>query len=96
MPTTETRSSVRTHHDTDEIQEAIALDRLRQMAKFSKRHTVSCDCRHSKGYLNEQDCTGLSVYDLNGKQCATFRGHQYRALEDRDGSISVFSTLVRN
>jgi hypothetical protein len=85
------RLTVRTHHDAD----AVELDRLRLMGRYSRQHSVVCDCQRCDD-LDPEDCGGLSVYNAAGGQCASYRGNQYRALQNYDGSLSIFSTQVRN
>jgi len=83
-------SKLDTHHDPGEVQ----LDRLRLMREYSRHHSVTCDC-FSDQRITEDDCAGLQVRNARGHQVASYRGHQYRALRKADGTIAVYSTLVR-
>ena len=77
-------STVRTHHDDDEIREAVRMDRLRRMATYSRLYSITCDCCANDGDSDEENCEGLSVFNRNGKPCARFHGRQYRGLANPD------------
>lgn len=90
-------SAVQVHHPAEEVNQVLALDgKLRLMGQFPRYYSVFCDCCASDGKLDPEDCAGLRVHDRRGNPVATFRGKQYRAIENSDRTIGVFSTLVRN
>jgi hypothetical protein len=95
MNTVAVPSKLDTHHDMVKIREAIERDRWPLMREFSRHHSVLCDCA-SDTRISEENCAGLQVLNHQGKQVASYRGQQYRALRRTDGTIAIFSTLVRN
>lgn len=88
-------TKVDVHHNPDEVSEGVAMDRLRLMREYSRHHSVTCDC-FSDTRISEENCNGLQVLNHQGKQVASYRGSQYRALRKTDGSIAIYSVLVRN
>jgi hypothetical protein len=88
-------SKVDTHHDPGEVHEGVAMDRLRLMREYSRHHSVTCDCLSDRR-ITEEDCAGLQVLNARGHQVASYRGRQYRALRKADGTLAVYSVLVRN
>ena len=90
-------SAVQVHHDVEEVNEALRIDgRLRLMGTFPKHYTAYCDCIASDGRVDPEDCGGLRVHDRRGNPVSVFRGRQYRAVENRDRTVRVYSTLVHN
>jgi hypothetical protein len=87
-------SKLDVHHNPDEVSEGVRMDRLRLMATYSRAHSVTCECA-SDLRISEENCAGLQVLNANGRQCASYRGAQYRALRNANGAIAIFSTLVR-
>jgi hypothetical protein len=88
-------SKLDTHHDPGEVRNAVELDRLRLMREYSRHHSVTCDCL-SDQRITEEDCAGLQVLNARGHQVASYRGRQYRALRKADGTLAIYSVLVRN
>lgn len=90
-------SPVRVHHDADEIRQAIGLDRLRQMAKYPRGYSLSCDCSRNDSDLPfDKDCEGLTMFNRRGKPVARFTGRQYVAAQTLDGGVAVYSRLIHN
>jgi hypothetical protein len=85
-------SSLRVHHDADEIRQAIGLDRLRQMAKYPRGYSVSCDCQRDG--IAPELCEGLTMLNHRGSPVARFTGRQYVAAQTLDGGVAIFSRLI--
>lgn len=88
-------SKVDVHHDASEVREDVELGRLRLMREHSRHYSVTCDC-FSDSRIAEEDCAGLQVLNVRGHQVASYRGRQYVALRKTDGTLAVYSRLVRN
>jgi hypothetical protein len=63
---------------------------LRFIKKFSGRYSVACDCMADQK-IRTEDCAGLRVFNEEWKQIAAYRGRGYSAVENPDGSVSIFS-----
>lgn len=89
-------SPIRTHHSAGEILQGLEMDKLRLMATYASGYSVACDCcANDSDTDDEENCGGLTVHNRRGNPCARFQGQQYRGLQNGNGTISIYSTLVR-
>ncbi len=78
-----------THRTRDEVSPA-AIKTLK-VAAFPAGHSAVCNCAASEGKMKPEDCDGLCVYDGDGNEVAKFSGKQFRAAQNADGGILVYS-----
>ncbi|HUO25858.1 MAG TPA: hypothetical protein VMU61_09330 [Candidatus Aquilonibacter sp.] len=81
--------TVSVHRTKDEASPAV--QKMRQVGAFPAGHAVLCECQASEGKVKPEDCSYLCVYDSDGDEVARFTGRQFRAAQDRDGSINVYA-----
>jgi hypothetical protein len=66
-----------------------AIEMLK-VAAFPPPCSGACECTLSGGKIAPEACSGFTIFDEDGKQCAHFSS-RYRMSQGEDGGIVVYS-----